>query len=950
MGRMWLAGLALSAATVLVFAACSSAEAPTASFGASSVMGPAPLVANFSDTSVGAPASWAWDFGDGATSTDQSPSHRYTAAGTYDVSLTVTSDAGSDSVTLAALVTVEPGPAFELTVVPTSGPVGQGNTHRFVALIVDAFGNAVDATIVWSASRGGTIDALGVFTAANVAGFFPRAIGATVEGADGLITAEADVEVALGQIARIEVSGLEASRDIGDEVQLIAQAFDASGNELDADGVGWAVDGGLNAISAVGVLAVGTQAGEFEVTATIGGAAGVSGSAGLVVLPGTLARLVIEPQPVQANAGESVQLNATATDEHGNELRGVNVSWRSTSDAATVSASGRLTASTLAGAYGPTVEATAFEGEVGVQATASLTVAPAELAQVVVGPLAVEIGRGMTQQLAVIAGDRFGNRVDGAAFNWSAVEGGSVDEAGLFTAGDEPGDYEVTVSVGAGDDAPNAVAKITVLPERISFISGREDDQLDIYLMDLDGSNVRRLTDAPTLKSLYSWSADGRRLAYDELALGTGIVLTDDQRDWTVLIQENEPLVGHLYPAWAPDGTKIAFVRWDLELDLRELYVMDADGGNLTRLLNAPDDDVFVPAWSPDGRFIVYDFTPQGQQGSIHVIRADGSDERRLTTHPTNDTSPAWSPDGRHILFTSIRDGDDDIWIMEADGTDERNLTDTEDQDRSPDWSPDGSRILFYSDRDGDSELYVMDADGSNVTQLTDNDVLDIDPRWLPPKAGIRVSTEALQLATEKPPADLSVADVTAAVRGSIVRIETNIALGSGFIIDVEGLVLTNNHVVLGASEITVRLDDGTELEATVVGRDLVRDMAVLRIEPDELLVPVELGIGAQVRLGSLALAIGFPLGTDDLTITQGLVSAVKVDDGRGLVWLQTDAAVNPGNSGGPLVDLQGRVIGIVSAKFVDVSIEGVGFAISVQTVATYIERLKAGETLGQGA
>ena len=556
----------------------------------------------------------------------------------------------------------------------------------------------------------------------------------------------------------------------------------------------------------------------------------------------------------------------------------------------------------------------------------------------------------MTQQFVVVAGDRFGNKIDDAVFEWTTVDGGSIDEAGLYAAGDVPGEYDVVVTVGSGEDATIAIAKVTVLPERISFMSDREDDQLEIYIMDLDGSNVRRLTSAPTGKFLYSWSADGRRLAYDEFALGTGIVLTDDTREWTRVIQENEPTVGYLYPAWSPDGTKLALVRWDLDADLRELYVIDVDGDNLTRLLDAPDGDVFVPAWSPDGRFIVYDFTPKDEQGFIHVIRADGTDDRRLTNDPANDTLPAWSPDGLHILFTSIRDGHDDVWIMNANGTDERNLTNTEDEDRSPAWSPDGSRIVFYSDRDGDNELYAMDADGSNVVQLTDNDdIRDIDPRWLPPKAGVRVSVDALQLAVEEAPDDLSIADVTAKVRASIVRIETDIALGSGFIIDAEGLIMTNDHVIVGASEITVRLDDGTELTATVVGRDLIRDMAVLRIEPEQPLVAVELGIGTDVRLGALALAIGYPLGTDDLTITQGLVSAVRTDTGRNILWLQTDAAVNPGNSGGPLVDLQGRVIGIVSAKFVDVSIEGVGFAISAQTVATYIDSLKAGETLGQG-
>jgi hypothetical protein len=221
---------------------------------------------------------------------------------------------------------------------------------------------------------------------------------------------------------------------------------------------------------------------------------------------------------VRVSAGASQQLIATPMDAHGNVLSGGTVSWRSTSAGASVTSAGRLTAATLVGAYGPSAEATAVHIGVSAQATVNVIVVPAELTQVVLGPTAVELGRGMTQQFVVAAGDRFGNRIADAAFQWSVTDGGSIDDSGLYTAGDVPGEYDVKVSVGTGDDATTVIAKVTVLPERISFFSDREDDQLEIYIMDLDGSNVRRLTEAPTAKFLYSWSSDGRRLAYDQLA------------------------------------------------------------------------------------------------------------------------------------------------------------------------------------------------------------------------------------------------------------------------------------------------------------------------------------------------------------------------------------------------------------------------------------------------
>ncbi len=949
MGKARAPILAVLTLAALALAACSSGSPPSSGFDASPTSGAAPLTVQFTDTSLGEPTAWGWEFGDGGSSSEQSPAHRYTLAGTYDVTLTASTGAGPDSATRAGLIVVAPGPAAELSVESANGPIAAGAQHRFAAQVLDAFGNAVDADVTWSASSAGTVDATGLFTAGRQAGTFADAVIAAVSSGDGL-SAAADIVIAPSQPARIEVASLDGSLDIGAELRLEAQVLDEFGNQVEGEAIVWSVEGDANAVTGDGLLTAGPVAGTFEVMVGLGtGDGAVTGVAKFTIAPGPLSRVRIEPASIDVVAGESLALEVVATDADDNPLPDVEVTWRSTLQDIAVAADGTLAAPTSAGAYGPSIEVTAKLGDTTLTAVAPVTVAPGQLTQVVVGPPGIKLGLGMTQQLVAAAGDRFGNRIS-TPLQWAASDGGSIDADGLFAAGDEAGEFTDAIEVSAtvGGVTKSASAKVTVLPDRISFLSDREDDQFDIYVMSADGSDPQRITSTPARKFLYSWSPDGRRLAYDAFALGTGIVLTDDEQAWTVVLVENEPTVGHIYPSWSPDGTKIAFVRLDLEQDLRELYVIDADGGNATRLLNDPDGDAFVPAWSPDGTFIVYDWTPEGERGHIHVIRADGTGDRRLTNHPKNDTSPAWSPNGRRILFASNRDDSDDIYAMDTDGTDVVNLTDTDAEDRSPSWSPDGDRIVFYSDRDENQELYVMDADGTDVQRLTDNESNDIDPRWLPRTAGVAVSAAVLQLSSDTQPVDLTIADVTAAVRSSIVRIETDLGLGSGFIVDADGLVVTNDHVIVDAAEITVRLDDGTELEATVVGRDLIRDIAVLKVEPEAALAPVELGVGVETRLGTLALAIGFPLGTDDLTITQGLVSAVKNDPGRSIVWLQTDAAVNPGNSGGPLVDLQGRVIGIVSAKFVDVSIEGVGFAISAQTVATYLERLKAGDVIGQ--
>jgi len=158
--------------------------------------------------------------------------------------------------------------------------------------------------------------------------------------------------------------------------------------------------------------------------------------------------------------------------------------------------------------------------------------------------------------------------------------------------------------------------------------------------------------------------------------------------------------------------------------------------------------------------------------------------------------------------------------------------------------------------------------------------------------------------------------------------------LGSGVIIDADGYVLTNEHVVREASEIRVMLRDGRGFRAEIVGADPWTDLALLRIPGRDLPV-AELGPSEPLRVGQTVIAIGNPFGLD-FTVTTGVVSALQrsipVDEDRFLFnLLQTDAAINPGNSGGPLVDLNGRVVGIntaILAGVEGVTAQGLGFAV----------------------
>ncbi len=164
---------------------------------------------------------------------------------------------------------------------------------------------------------------------------------------------------------------------------------------------------------------------------------------------------------------------------------------------------------------------------------------------------------------------------------------------------------------------------------------------------------------------------------------------------------------------------------------------------------------------------------------------------------------------------------------------------------------------------------------------------------------------------------------------------------GSGFVIDSKGLVLTNQHVIEDASEITVIFSGNKKYTAKVVGQDSDLDLAVLRIDSNEQFPTLKLGDSNKIRVGDWVVAIGNPYGLDH-TVTAGVISAksrpIRIENRQYRNLIQTDAAINPGNSGGPLLNTNGEVIGINTA--VSASAQGIGFAISINTANEVLNQL----------
>jgi len=226
------------------------------------------------------------------------------------------------------------------------------------------------------------------------------------------------------------------------------------------------------------------------------------------------------------------------------------------------------------------------------------------------------------------------------------------------------------------------------------------------------------------------------------------------------------------------------------------------------------------------------------------------------------------------------------------------------------------------------------------------NNTSPIDSNWTPP------TTES------SAPVLPSIADVVAKVKPSVVAINTEVitydffnrpstqrGAGSGWIIDENGYVITNNHVIEGAESITVTLDDGRifSVDINTVATDPLTDLAILKIDAENL-PAVSVGDSNKLRVGDWVIAIGNSLG-ERISATNGIVSALgvslSVSSGQTLYDLvQTDAAINPGNSGGPLVNMAGEVIGITSVKIAEVGVEGMGYAISTNIAMPIIEDL----------
>lgn len=238
---------------------------------------------------------------------------------------------------------------------------------------------------------------------------------------------------------------------------------------------------------------------------------------------------------------------------------------------------------------------------------------------------------------------------------------------------------------------------------------------------------------------------------------------------------------------------------------------------------------------------------------------------------------------------------------------------------------------------------------GSGVTYLALNDnlketkTINVNPSKFDTKSEALSATEAYNKVA---PAAV-VVSTKSVTQGYFMQTQEVEGIGSGFIINEEGYILTNYHVVKGAQEISVTLSNDVTTTAQIVNYDENQDVAMIKITDESVKIPatVELGDSDSLQPGEEVIAIGTPLSTElSSTVTKGIISAtsrsVAVESGVTMNLIQTDAAINAGNSGGPLVNTKGEVVGINSSKISGEAVEGIGFSIPINDIKDKIESL----------
>ncbi len=700
-----------------------SASAPIASFTTNTTSGTSPLTVNFTNTSTGNITERLWNFGDGATSSDNNPTHTFTDVGTYNVILEVRGPGGISKA--IRQITVEnptiPPPTAAFTPSLTSG-----QPPLTVQFTNETQGDVT--TYLWDFNGDGITDSVdeNPTHVYNTAGTYTVVL--TVIGPGGQSNANAQISVENPPNAPI--ADFDATPLTGTAPLTVSFSNTTSG---DTSNFSWDFnnDGVIDSTETSPTFTY-SEAGTYtaKLTATGPGGATTAEATITVTTPLAAPEAAFNANPTNGD----VPIDITFTNEsNGDQL---SYSWDFDGDglvdsteagphtitftnAGTFNAS--LTVSNSVGSDTATVQLILSEAVAQVPPTAAFT--PSVTSGT--APLTVSFTN-------TSSGDFTNSDWD---FNGDGITD-STETNPSFTFND-PGTFTVSLTVSGPAGSNSTAATITVNPPalpplegELAFISDRSGNN-DIYLSNLDGSNVVNATEHPANDREASWSPDGSKIAFVSDRDGNDeiYVLNLSDRTLTRLTNNGE---SDTSPVWSPDGSKIAFV--SNRFGDNDLFVMDVDGSNQIQLVSDTSNDN-SPTWSPDGTQIAF-VSDRSGNNDIYVLNvSDGSIAATLTSDGANDRMPAWSPNGSRIAFVSDRSGNNEIYSMSAiDGSDLVQLTNDGANDRQPSWTSDNNHIYFASDRiTGEHNIYRMNAsDGADVTPITSDGSAESQPKVRP--------------------------------------------------------------------------------------------------------------------------------------------------------------------------------------------------------------------------